>query len=318
MSRGLRACLWLVLAIASLACSAAGPQVRPPPPPVAGDDALLPAETAAFAKGQLAPADLRCLPRQRWSTSLRADARFTAGQILDELGRHGATLPDDKREAARKQLVDTLFWRLVLTQLVEGDMHNLGAVPLGGLVGSDGKPLLLIRTSFTPAPERAGSCVQSLVGAGNVRHIVNLYAGPMPTEQLEVAERKAVEGVGGTYYTARGDPHGGWREDLREGDGGEGKKAAMIAVATLIKAQILHPGGAAPKGNVQVHCGGGMHRTGMVVGVFDRCVNKSPWVDVAAAYKRHVGWRSDSEPGGFEPQNLAFIESFECGLLEPQ
>ena len=306
--------LWAVL-LALAACSA--PPVAPPPPPPAVSplaQQLLPAEIAAFATGRIAPESLQCLPRQRWSTTLRAEAKFTAGQLLDELGRLGMTLPDDKREPARKAMVETLFWRMVLTQLVDGDMHNLGAVPLAGLHAADGTPLLLIRTSFTPAPERADSCVRSLVAAANVRHIVNLYAGPMPTEGLEAAERQIVQAASGSYYTARGDPDGNWREDLREGDG-DAQLNAMRAVARLIKTQILHPGGAAPKGNVQVHCGGGMHRTGMVVGVFDRCVNRAPWPDVAAAYKRHVGWRSDAEPGGFEPRNLAFIEQFDCALL---
>ena len=32
------------------------------------------------------------------------------------------------------------------------------------------------------------------------------------------------------------------------------------AMARLIREQILMPGGAPPKGNIHLHCGGGMHR----------------------------------------------------------
>lgn len=280
-------------------------------------DGLLPAEQSAFAAAGVDPATLACVARQRWSQTLRPQAKFTADQILDELSRAAVVVPDDKRDAVRKKLIDTVFWRMVLTQLVDGDMHNLGASRLGELKDASGKPLVLVRTGFTPDPAQADSCVQSLVGKGGVRHIVNLYAGPMPTDGLEKAERAAVEAVGGTYYTARQDPGGNWREDLREGDGGEAKRAAMAAVAQLIHSQVLRPGGQPPKGNVHIHCGGGMHRTGMVVGVIERCLNQLPAAQVADHYKRHVGWRSDKELGGFEPENLKFIEEFDCGLLKP-
>ncbi len=310
--------LWLwAVALAALAtgagCSAA--QTAAVAPALDGDQALLAPEAAAFAQAGIDPALVRCLPRQRWSTTLRGDARFTAGQILDELARLGVAIPDDKREAVRKQLVDTVFWRMVLTQILDGQMHNLGAARLGDHKNANGKPLLLVRTAFTPDPEAADSCVAGLVRAAGVRHIVNLYSGPMPTHALEASERKAVTAAGGSYYTARDDPHGNWREDLRE-DAGEARKAAMVAVADLIRTQILRPGGGAPKGSVHIHCGGGMHRTGMVFGVFERCVNGTPWPVVAEGYKRHVGWRSDAEPGGFEPANLQFIEHFDCSLVQ--
>jgi len=245
---------------------------------------------------------------------MRGEARSTADQILDELARARVTVPDDARDALRKRLIDAVFWRMVLTQIVDGDLHNAGAIPLAGLRGADGRPLVLFRTGFTAAPDSAGSCVRSLVASAGVRHIVNLYAGAMPTQPLEAAERAVVEGAGGTWYSARSDPGGNWREDLREGDG-EARQTAMRAVAELIRSQILRPGGAPPRGNVHIHCGGGMHRTGMVVGVVDRCLNGAPLPVVAEAYKRHVGWRSDTDPGGFEAQNLEFIASFDCSLL---
>ncbi len=94
------------------------------------------------------------------------------------------------------------------------------------------------------------------------------------------------------------------------------RKAAQQAVAKIINNNLLRPGGKAPKGNLHVHCGGGMHRTGMVVGVIDRCLNGTPMDRIEADYKRHVGWRSPQTPGGFEKANVAFIRDFDCKLLK--
>ncbi|MSQ84955.1 MAG: hypothetical protein EXR77_19120 [Myxococcales bacterium] len=278
-------------------------------------ETLLPSEAEAFASAGLDPAQLRCLARQRWSTTLRSDAKFTASQVLDEIGRHGVQIPDDKRELVRRQLIDTLFWRMVLTQIIDDDLHNFGATRLGNLTDGAGKPLLLLRTAFTARPAATDSCVYSLVATAKVRHIVNLYSGPMPTGDLEASERQVIQAAGGSYYSARDDPHGNWREDLRQGEGGQARQTAMAAVAEVIKTQILRPNGAAPKGSVVIHCGGGMHRTGMIFGVFERCINKTPWPEVQAGYQRHVGYRSPSERGGFEEQNLKFIEEFDCSLV---
>lgn len=248
---------------------------------------------------------------------MRGEAKATAEQILAELQEQGAGIPQVGRDAAKKRIVDTVFWRMVLTQIVDGELANLGAVAVADRTTPDGKPLLVLRTAFTAQPAAPDSCVGSLLRVG-VRHIVNLYAGPMPTAELEAAEARAVLGAGGTYFTARDHPEvASFRDELRESEGPDAAKAAMQAIADLIRSQILAPQGQAPRGHVQVHCGGGMHRTGMVIGVLERCWNRTPWAEVAAHYRRHVGWLSDREPGGFEEKNLEFIEKFDCSLLRP-
>ena len=277
---------------------------------------VAPDEQAAIVRGGVEPAQLTCSGANRWSTTLRGDARFSADQIMDELARLGVTVPTEQAKEARKRVIDVVFWRLILTQILEGRLDNLGATVLPGIKLADGRPLLVFRTGFTADPEQTGSCVQSLLGAG-VRHIVNLYAGPMPTQVLEEGERRAVTALGGSYFSARSDPQAGnWREDLRESDGPEAGRAAQQAVAELIRNHILKPGGGQPRGHVQVHCGGGMHRTGMIIGVLERCLGGVPMTSVADHYRRHVGWRSSAQLGGFEPENLHFIEGFDCSLLQ--
>jgi hypothetical protein len=59
-----------------------------------------------------------------------------------------------------------------------------------------------------------------------------------------------------------------------------------------------------------------MHRSGMIVGVVERCLNGTPMATVRARYLQHVGWKDEAHPGGAEADNLRFIEEFDCSLLQ--
>ncbi len=96
----------------------------------------------------------------------------------------------------------------------------------------------------------------------------------------------------------------------------EKRQQAMQSVARLIREQILAPKGGPLKGNVHIHCGGGMHRSGMIAGVVERCVNGEPEAVVAAHYRYHVGYHDAEHPGGLEEGNLRFIRDFDCKLLD--
>lgn len=306
--------------IVSLMLAACGAAVPAPPPgvrPAENPGDLTDDDVTDLRGAGIDPASLRCNGRQVWNPRLRAEAKATANEALVGLEGLGVTVAADKVDAARRLLTEAIQWRMVRTTLIDGNFNNLGAVPLSGLRTADGKPLLLFRTGFTPAPDAAGSCLRSLVSAGGVRHVTNLYAGVMPTADLEAEERRVVESAGGTYASARdgSEGSGNWREGLRQGeDAAAAHREAQVSVARVIR-DLLQPGGKAPNGNVMVHCGGGMHRTGMVVGVIERCLNGTSAGRVADAYRRHVAWRSAADPGGFEQENLDFIAGFDCGLL---
>lgn len=313
-----------LLALATLAACGSVPVPQPPPqvrqPPTASAHAvptdastLLPVEAEAMRRAGLDPETLHCNGIQTWNPHLRADAKAAASEMLSDLGKLGATVPADQADAARKALAEVVMWRMVRATLVDGNQNNLGAVQVPSVRTRNGAPLLLFRTGFTPRPDAPGSCYASLVQTGGVRHVVNLYGGPMPTADLEAGEQATVQAAGGTYFTARNaaGPQKNWREDMREG---QDPQVVMQAVAAIVQ-EVLHPGGQPPAGNVLVHCGGGMHRTGMVVGIIERCVNHADPAVVETGYKRHVGWRSERDPGGFEPANLAFIQAFDCSLL---
>lgn len=311
--------LVVLVALSTLACSGPQRQTAATPPPAAtaaGPAGLSTAELGALREGGVDPAAIRCNTRNMWNPALRPESKATADKILSDLETLGVPIPADRRDAAKRAITDAVQWRTVLSTLIDGDMNNLGVLRVKGSSTADGKPLLLFRTGFTPRPDAPDACLGSLVRAGGVRNAVNLYAGAMPTEALEAAERQQLSSAGGTYVSARdaGSAIGSWREDLREDASPEAKRAAMTAVADIVH-QLLQPQGQAPTGNVWIHCGGGMHRTGMVVGVIERCLNGASPEQVAATYARHVAWRTDAQPGGFEAENLAFIQAFDCRLL---
>ena len=291
----------------TLACSAAQ-QPR-------ADDLLTPPEQALLAADAVSVADLRCNSQRTWNPTLRTEAKAGAQGMLADLQALGVTVPADQGDAARKVLADALSWRMVRATIVDGNQNNLGVVAVRDRTTADGRPLLLFRAGFTPRPDQADSCLQSLVAAG-ARHGVNLYQGPMPTADLAQAERETFSRAGGTYFNVQDDAElATWRDELRDDPAATQK--AMQAVARVIREAILQPGGHAPQGHVVVHCGGGMHRTGMVVGVLERCWNGAPQAVWEQAYRRHVAWRSDADPGGFEAANLAFIGRFDCSLVRP-
>ncbi len=254
------------------------------------------------------PAGIRCNTNNTWDPHLKAERNATIAELMKAVE---AELPLDgpKREALKDRFKSPVMWQLVRTLLIAGNHNNFSALEL--------KPLgrTLYRTGFTPEPEAEDSCVRSLVKAGGVKHILNLYAGEMRTADLESAERKVIEAAGGSYFSARSADKrlSHWRELLREGP--DKLPEAQAAVADLINEHILRPPGGL-RGNIHLHCGGGMHRTGMVVGILDRCLNKADAASIEADYSRHVAWRSDARKGGFEADNLTFIHAFDCGLLK--
>lgn len=313
----------LALFIALLTAACSGPQtptatqetLAPPPPSLPGvrDDDL-----SELAGAGIDIEAIRCNGLNSWELSLRSRSKAGAHDVLELVQGAGVAVTPEQQETLHDELTDFLMWRYVRAIIISGNQNNLGVVPLNGVKRADGSPLLVFRSAFTPDPDVTGSCYQSLIQAAKVRHVVNLYDGEIPTADLEAAERASVESAGGTYDTVRdaGGDIAGWRDLLRKhGDDPEAQARAEAAVAELINTRILAPSGTSPQGNVHIHCGGGMHRTGMVIGVLERCINNTPMEEITEAYRHHVSWQSPEVPGGAEPENLEFIESFDCSLL---
>lgn len=283
-----------------------------------GPDGLPAADRAALRAAGIDPTAIRCNGHRTWSYAVRDDARVHADEILGVLDRNGVVVQPERRDAIREQIRDFVAWRLIRALLVDGDHNNLGVVPVRGLKTADGRPVVLFRTGLTPTPDAPGSCVRSLVEAGGVRHALNLYNGSIPTRDLDEGEQRVLESVGGTYLLAETTDPGAasWRSAIRDDDSEATRRLAMQTVARVVNEQILRPGGQLPRGNVHVHCGGGMHRTGMLVGIIERCIDGLGAEEIAAHYKHHTAWESPEAPGGFEQDNLDFVMTFDCSLLD--
>lgn len=163
------------------------------------------------------------------------------------------------------------------------------------------------------------SCSLSLLQSGAVRHVVNLYdADKIPVGASSGREQAMARSCGATDVSPdeaeRRD--GSWRHQLRQApEASADYRRAMQSLARLIREQILAPGGQPPQGNISLHCGGGMHRSGIVMASLDRCINQESLQIVEKRYRFHTAWRSAAEPGGAEAGNLQVIESFDCQSL---
>ncbi len=242
-----------------------------------------------------------------WAQSKAASRRIAAawGVELDKAKLRGAA------RIVLGHLVRTNF------QAYQGD--NLGVVQVKGY-SQNGAPLLLYRSGVFVDAGELNSCLSDLINKGGLKHVVNLYTGDFPLHDFIQAEETQILKSGGSHYNAMKhvDPQKpSWRELVGdEAHYEENRAEAQRQVAQLIKETLLQPGGEAPKGNLLVHCGGGMHRSGMLVGIIQKCINAEPMEEIEADYKYHTQYLSKARPNGYEEINVRFIKEFDCGLLK--
>lgn len=257
---------------------------------------------------------IRCSTLVRWEPSLQRYAKQVVAGIEQA---YGVNPEPEKHERA----VHHALGYLVRSYYDQIAPQNLGVTRVEGHhhVNNRGErgPLLLFRSAVTTTPTGECPCFESLVRHGGVRHVVNLYGGTFPFRDMIDRERQLAAKLGVTYFDAADRPELAFRRLVEHPeDYGRNLSRAMRNLATLIRKQLLRPGGKPPRGNLYIHCGGGMHRSGMLFGVIQRCINKVPMKRIEQEYRRHTGYISDEKPGGFEPLNVRFIGDFDCALLE--
>jgi hypothetical protein len=271
---------------------------------------ISPLPHAALLTAGIEADKLRCNSAVMWRKEIRPLATRAATELAKKW----------KLQASEADIHGGM--RIVIGYLVRflyqvAQPQNLGALALRGLgYLEDGKkkPLVIYRSGVMTDAENAASCFQDLLRVGGVRHVVNLYSGHMPFYQFIDKEAAVARRMNASHKNVRAR----WRELVkRPADFDKNKEAAMKVIGRIINEEILRPGGKAPRGNVYFHCGGGMHRSGMVYGILQRCINGAPKAEVERDYKRHTGYVSAAEKGGFEALNLRFIEEFDCALLQP-
>lgn len=267
-----------------------------------------------------------CTSNTEWSLVVYPNAKRSAKIIMKELAPHlKAKLTAKQKKAMSKRIRYHVMGAIIRTEILAKRQHNLGVIRLKGRTWTDAKgqkkPLLIFRGAFTAAPTKAGSCVQFLLHSAKVRHLVSLYDGDLlAVEDLRNKERLAAKKVNASYMETRslGDRYGHWRHALQQQSTFQNPKTlrqVMRQVALLINEQILRPQGKSPRGNVFFHCGGGMHRSGVLAGVLRRCINNDPIKKIGRLHRYHSAYTSATLPGGYEPLLLRFIRLFDCSLL---
>lgn len=287
---------------------------RPSPRTDSPSETLLlhPGASQVLREAGIDPADIHCNSSMYWYSELDLYADKAADEIAGVLS---VEFDAEKRKATSR----ILLGYLVRSMFEHLKPNNLGVMRLKGRFyeSDDGRhPLLIFRSGVMTDADEPGSCLQSLLGAGRVRHVINLYGSSFPLHDYIKAEMQAAEAAGGTCHN-EAESNRPWRELIEKPDQYEQNvKTAMQRIAELIKTQILHPGGKQPVGNILMFCGGGMHRTGMTYGILQRCINNEPSESIEETYKRHTAYRSEMEPGGYEALNLRFVREFDCSLLK--
>lgn len=234
----------------------------------------------------------------------------------------GVSIAENEMKAARH----VILGHLVRISYECRQDHNIGAVVLKNMFGTDGHPIVLFRSQVMPFPGKRKSAFRDLLDPhrGRVRHVFNIYSGHFPVqdwldEEMAIcAELRTDEQCLPSYHDERRNGKTRrWRRMIDEFDEWTdlNRRNAMILCARQIR-DILRPQGHAPSGNILVHCCGGMHRTGMIVGIIRRYVNDDPIESVLDDYRRHVDWKSAEHPGGAEELNMKFIKDFDLNLLK--
>lgn len=265
-------------------------------------------------RGELDSERIECSTLVRWEPSL---SRY-ADRVARGIAAHWGAQPD---KAAMEKAVHHALGYLVRSYYDQISPHNLGVTLLEGRYRIDEKgrrrPLLLFRSAVTTSPDGGCPCFESLVRHGHVRHVVNLYGGSFPFRDMIEHEKELAARLGVIYFDAAEAPELAYRRPIEHPEDYEKNRGrAMANLARLIREKLLRPDGKPPRGNLYIHCGGGMHRSGMLFGVLQRCINKVPMDAIENEYKRHVGYVSRAEPGGYEALNVRFIREFDCSLLD--
>ena len=200
----------------------------------------------------------------------------------------------DYSVAASRASDPALFEKTIVAELTEH--QNMGGARFRFPSGIE---KTVYRGSFLTANL---ACLDGLVKERNVRSVVNLYRGELQSH-IELAEQevRAFESFGGRAYLQILNYT--YRLDHQT------KEALFQRVAEIARLVEAAPG------DVMIHCFGGMHRTGVLFGVLQKCLNHVPIDQVLDEYRCHTDWKSAERPGGASQENETAIREFPCELL---
>lgn len=270
---------------------------------------------STLARAAIASDCVNCNSQNRYGENLEPYSKVSASKLMEKLTPYLKDLKPSQKGELKEELEDHVTWAMIRAVLIEGNNNNFGAIVLKNKYWKDKEgnqnSLTVFRIAFTPDPLGENSCYRTLLRNGLVKHVVNLYDGEMDVDDLVAAERAVAAEVGSSYVRTAELDYGHWRYTIREHpEQGPERSKAMQNVVRLIKEQILMPSGNPPRGNILIHCGGGMHRTGIIIGILQKAINGTSMEEIKKTYSYHTGYKDENHLGGFEQGNLDIINEF--------
>jgi len=148
-------------------------------------------------------------------------------------------------------------------------------------------------------------CLKELAVNKRVETIIYLYNGNYIDEKtIPDQERQMFAKDGGQIYI-----------DTLNFDDFMSYPAKNSEKRNLLMASIIKLIAASP-GNVLIHCLGGMHRTGLIYGILQKCIQKLPLDKVIDTYSKHVGYKNKKDIGTYSKYDVQTLTNYSCSLLK--
>ena len=147
-------------------------------------------------------------------------------------------------------------------------------------------------------------CLEELTKEKGVETVIYLYFGNYIDEkEIPYQEEIMFKKFGGKFYinTLNFDDF-----MTQEPKDSSSRNKLMASIIKYIEAS---------PGNVLIHCLGGMHRTGLIYGILQKCVQKTPMNEIIKTYNKHVGYKNADNPGTYSKYDIQSIEDYPCDDL---
>jgi len=185
-----------------------------------------------------------------------------------------------------------LFAKKLLT-LVKLD-NNIGGIQLNG-----SNKILLRSAILTYSPQ----CLFQIKQQYHIDNIVNLYYGQLVDLSKQIEQEKKL------FKKSGGDQYINILNFSYKTQEYKSRAEMNTHIAKITNTVLSLPG------NTLIHCLIGSHRTGIIFGVIQKCVNHAPLNEIIDNYKCHVGWKSNAHPGAYHQENIDVIKEFPCDLI---
>jgi hypothetical protein len=139
-------------------------------------------------------------------------------------------------------------------------------------------------------------CIKALVDKSNKLTVVNIYSGSVNlASDLSELERREFKLFGVADYLYFQDFH---------------TTSSDHEIVTLIEILNRLPG------DIYLHCFGGIHKTGLLFGVIQKCINKLPIDTVIEEYRCHASYQSPHAVGSSRKYDEDRLKNFDCSILQ--